>query len=235
MKIFLLDDVEIKIYKSHLAKKIIISIRPGRGVRITIPRYAAYLEAERFALHKKEWIHETLKKLSEKIDISPHPPISGFVTKHHELILLPHLKPNNSVKIREGKILVKFDSSLRADSKEIRSLIQRGIDKALKKEAVEYLPERLKQLSVNAQLPFNQVAIKNMKSRWGSCTGRNNINLTVHLMRLPEHLIDYVLMHELVHTVVKNHSRKYWQTLEYYYKNAKIYDKELKKFRIMSL
>ncbi|MFA7421018.1 MAG: SprT family zinc-dependent metalloprotease [Melioribacteraceae bacterium] len=235
MKIFLLDDVEIKIYKSSLAKKIILSIRPSRGVRVTIPRYTAYFEAEKFAVQKKEWIHETLKKLSEKIDHSPYLPISGFVTNHHELVLIPHPKPNKSVKISEGKILVKFDSSLNADSKEIRSLIQRGINKALKKEADEYLPERLKQLSINTQLPFNEVAVKNMKSRWGSCTGRNNINLTIHLMRLPEHLIDYVLMHELVHTIVKNHSRKYWQTLEFYCTNAKVFDKELKKYRIMSL
>lgn len=235
MKIFLLDDVEIKIYKSRLAKKIILSIRPSRGVRVTIPRYTAYFEAERFAVQKKEWIHETLKKMNDKIDDSLLLPTSGFVTKHHELVLLPNNKSNNIVKIKEGKVIVKYDSSLKSDSKEIRYLIQKGINKALKKEADEYLPERLKQLSVNAQLPFNAVSIKNMKSRWGSCTGRNNINLTIHLMRLPEHLIDYVLMHELVHTIVKNHSRKYWQTLEFYCRNAKVLDKEFKKYRIMSL
>ncbi len=235
MKIFLLDDVEIRIYKSHLAKKIILSIRSGRGVRVTIPRYATYLEAERFAIIKKEWILETLKKMSDKMEASHHLPSSGFVTKHHELVLLPHNKSTNIVKIKEGKILVKYDSSLKSDSKEFRSLIQKGINKALKKEAEDYLPERLKQLSISFRLPFNAVAVKNMKSRWGSCTGRNNINLTIHLMRLPEQLIDYVLMHELVHTIVKNHSRKYWQTLESYCGNAKVLDKELKKFRIMSL
>ena len=51
-------------------------------------------------------------------------------------------------------------------------------------------------------------------------------------MRLPDHLIDYVLVHELVHTVHKNHSKKFWKDLEKIFPGAKISDRELKEFRI---
>lgn len=235
MKTFLLDDVEIKIYKSSLARKITISIRPHRGVRITIPRYATYLEAEGFALRKRDWIAANLKKVTDLANQAERNPVSGFVTKKHQLILEPKSTTGIKVRIQKGTILVKYNSELAQHSKEVRAAVNKGILLALKKEAVEYLPERLSELAKKCGLSYNNISIKNMKSRWGSCTGRNNINLTIHLMRLPDHLIDYVLLHELAHTIVKNHSKKYWETLERICADSKQMDKELKPHKIMSL
>lgn len=235
MKTFPLDDVEIKIYKSALARKITISIRPHRGVRITIPRYATYSEAERFALHKRDWIAANLKKVNEFTNQTERNPVSGFVTKKHQLILLPSTITGVRVRVQQGTILVKYNPELTQESKEVRASVKKGIELALKKEAVEYLPHRLGELAKKNGLLYNNVAIKNMKSRWGSCTGRNNINLTIHLMRLPDHLIDYVLLHELAHTIVKNHSKKYWETLEKICHDSKQIDKDLKSHRIMAL
>ena len=70
------------------------------------------------------------------------------------------------------------------------------------------------------------------KTRWGSCSFKNNINLSLHLMRLREELIDYVILHELVHTKVKNHSREFWTTLDIYCPKSKSLDKELKKYSL---
>ena len=235
MKVFLLDEVEIKIYKSTLARKITISIRPHRGVRITIPKYASYSEAERFARHKREWIAANLKKVNEFVNQSERNPTSGFVTKEHQLILEPGAMHGVKVRVQKGAILVKYNTELTQDSKEVRAAVTKGILIALKKEGAEYLPARLSELARKCNLSYNNVAIKNMKSRWGSCTGRNNINLTIHLMRLPDHLIDYVLLHELAHTIVKNHSKKYWELLENICVGSKKMDKELKSHKIMSL
>ena len=103
---------------------------------------------------------------------------------------------------------------------------------AWRKEAKKRLPVRLRELSVKFDLPYNKVIIKNNRSRWGSCSDRNNINLSLYLMRLPDQLIDYVLLHELVHTVHKNHSKKFWRHLEKLQPDAKSLDRELKGYRI---
>ena len=93
----------------------------------------------------------------------------------------------------------------------------------MKIEAKQYLPDKVKSLADKFGFKYNELALKNIKSRWGSCSRKNNINLSIHLMRLPDHLIDYVILHELVHTVHHNHSARFWNLLDEVYWWAKIY------------
>jgi len=102
----------------------------------------------------------------------------------------------------------------------------------LKIEAKEFLPDRVKQHADKIEFKYNKLSLKNIKSRWGSCSRKNNLNLSIHLMRLPDHLIDYVILHELVHTVHHNHSKQFWAMLDKVTGGAKILDKELSKYRI---
>ncbi len=94
------------------------------------------------------------------------------------------------------------------------------------------LKERIDFLSVKHNFKYNKLFIKNQKTRWGSCSEKNNINLNAKLLNLPQKLIDYVILHELVHTKVKNHSSEFWFTLESYMDDSKKYDKELKKYSL---
>ena len=109
----------------------------------------------------------------------------------------------------------------------------RIFDKPLDKQAAkEFLEGRIKELADKFGFVYNKITIRNQKTRWGSCSGKNNINLNMQLMNIPNHLIDYVLLHELVHTIVKNHSPLFWTTLDRYVGNAKAIDKELKKYSL---
>ena len=71
----------------------------------------------------------------------------------------------------------------------------------------------VEELAKKSNLKYNRLFIKNIKTQWGSCSYKNNINLNLHIMRLPNHLIDYVIYHELCHTVHKNHGPEFWQKL----------------------
>ena len=109
----------------------------------------------------------------------------------------------------------------------------RIFDKPLNKQAAkEFLEGRIKELADKFGFVYNKITIRNQKTRWGSCSGKNNINLNMQLMNIPNHLIDYVLLHELVHTIVKNHSPLFWITLDRYVGNAKAINKELKKYSL---
>ena len=92
------------------------------------------------------------------------------------------------------------------------------------------LISRLNHLAQKHGFSFNRVFIRNQKTLWGSCSYSNNINLNIKLLRLKSELVDYVILHELVHTKIKNHSKEYWAELDKYTGNAKALDKELKKY-----
>lgn len=89
---------------------------------------------------------------------------------------------------------------------------------------------RCRQLSIRHGLPFNRLCIRHQKTRWGSCSAKNNINLNIALASLDQPLIDYVICHELVHTKVKNHSRRFWRELSRLVPEARLLDKKLKKY-----
>ena len=108
-------------------------------------------------------------------------------------------------------------------------LFDKPVDKQVAKE---FLEGRIKELSDKFGCVYNKVTIRNQKTRWGSCSGKNNINLNMQLMNIPNHLIDYVILHELVHTKIKNHSPIFWGSLNRYVGNAKVVDKELKEYRL---
>ena len=67
-----------------------------------------------------------------------------------------------------------------------------------------------------------------MKTRWGSCSAKNNINLNMLITYLPKHLQDYIILHELVHTRIKNHSNQFWNILDGIVGDARGMHKELK-------
>lgn len=84
----------------------------------------------------------------------------------------------------------------------------------LRSEAKICLPPRLRELADAHGFEFNQVRIKHNVSNWGSCSSKGNINLNLNLMRLPEHLRDYVMLHELCHLRQMNHGPEFHALLE---------------------
>lgn len=79
----------------------------------------------------------------------------------------------------------------------------------MRREAKKVLPERVALLAERFGFKYGRVAIRASRSKWGSCSGENNISLSLFLMTLPEHLRDYVIIHELCHTVHHNHSASF--------------------------
>jgi predicted metal-dependent hydrolase len=98
--------------------------------------------------------------------------------------------------------------------------------------AKKRLLNRLDELCKKNGLTCNRVKVKNQKTRWGSCSVKNNINLNVNLVRLPEELIDYVILHELIHTKIKNHSKLFWEELSKLVPNPKRLDKMLRQYTL---
>ncbi len=97
-------------------------------------------------------------------------------------------------------------------------------------EARKRLVGRLNELSELHGFTYNRVFIRNQKTRWGSCSAENNISLNMKLLALPEELVDYVILHELVHTRIKNHTKDFWMKLDGIVGNAKTLNSRLNEY-----
>jgi predicted metal-dependent hydrolase len=100
-------------------------------------------------------------------------------------------------------------------------------------EAIGTLIGRLEEMAKIHNLKYAKVSIRNQKTKRGSCSAKNNISLNINLARLPDELRDYVILHELVHTRIKNHSKKFWAELDKVTgRSAKELSKKLRKYRL---
>ena len=79
----------------------------------------------------------------------------------------------------------------------------------LRRAAKADLPPRIERITARTGLKYAKLTIRASRTKWGSCSGRNHISLSLFLMTLPEHLRDYVIVHELCHTVHHNHSPRF--------------------------
>ena len=108
------------------------------------------------------------------------------------------------------KAVAKYKS---ADILQIPKANKRDFDK-YKREAKLLVLEKLRIFNEYYKSPFGMVKKKKKKSRWGSCSRHKNLNFNYRIVFLPEHLQDYLVVHELCHTKVFNHSRNFWALVE---------------------
>ena len=219
--------------KSPRAKRLNMSLRPFQDVRVAVPKGMTFAQAEAFVAERKKWIQRhrpKIQTIEQRYTIFDEQ--TSFRTRHHQLRIVRSDSRSLSVRTVQGEILVVCPAGqdLRAD--EVQCAIREGIERAWRKEAKAYLPPRVKALAEQHGLTYQQLRIKNIRSRWGSCSEYNNLNFSLHLMRLPDHLIDYVILHELIHTVEKNHSKRFWERLEQVCCGAKKLDRALKDYNI---
>lgn len=224
---------KVRMIKSTRSRRISISAKPFQPLRVTLPVFESFSRAERFLEEKERWIHKTQEKIRQLEDqYTVFNEDTNFHTYEHELKIERLDVETPKVSLKDKKILVQLPEKSDIQSPEIQDMIRWGIQAAWRKEARKYLPVRLNELSRKHQLSYNRVTIKNNRTRWGSCSQKNNINLSLHLMRLPDYLIDYILLHELAHTLHKNHGRRFWKDMEKICPNAKSLDKEMRGHRI---
>ena len=99
----------------------------------------------------------------------------------------------------------------------------------LRRRAKEYLPERTAYFAKIMGVEYTSVKITSAKTRYGSCSGKNGICYSLYLMQKPQEAVDYVVVHELAHTVHHNHSPLFYQLIEKYMPDYKERNRLLKK------
>jgi predicted metal-dependent hydrolase len=113
---------------------------------------------------------------------------------------------------------------------ESKTEVSRILKRWKEREAKSYLVARVRILSEKTGLIAKKISFRYQKSRWGSCNEHGDLSLNIRLIELPISLIDYVLIHELVHTVHLNHSKKFWNLVNHFCPGARSIDRALKQW-----
>jgi predicted metal-dependent hydrolase len=224
----------VTIYRKKQATRIKITIKPGGEIRVSIPWAASFQSGEKFLIDKQLWIEKTLEKLARKP--SSNKLISEgniFTTRNFRYEVAP--AAISKVRIRYSKeekvVCLEYPKEKPIETPDIQKSLKKVIEGVLRFEAKRFLPVRTAELASKMGYQINRVTIKNNKTNWGSCSNLKNINLNLHLMRLPDRVIDYIIVHELVHTVIPNHGLKFKATMKKYFPDSPELEKEVKKIR----
>ena len=202
-------------------KTLSLSINENADLVVRVPHRASYDEIQKFISEKSVWIDnkQRLIKARLKDNLNQH--------SSDKCLYLGSLYPlkidNNSVEP------IYFNGHIFTIANVNREKISLLLKSWYKKRFIEVALPRLSYFSDKHNLKVNQVRVKEQKTLWGSCSSKNNINLNYLLIMAPMKVIDYVIVHELVHTIHKNHSAKFWQKVETImpnYKDARNWLKE---------
>lgn len=223
---------EIALKKNKQSKGLRIIIRSSKSITVTFPWYLTYNEAINFVNEKEEWISENLRKLDNSSKVKLFLPGQPFSTYAHEMLFEKIESGNPYIKVDSTRIIVHYTNEEMLYAPSIQEHIQMAVEKVLRKEALKFLPSKVAFWAEKFTLKYTEISVKKMRTRWGSCSSKGKINLNIHLMRLPEHLIDYVILHELAHTKQHNHGPNFWKLLnDLTSGNAKKFAQEMKKYR----
>lgn len=155
-----------------------------------------------------------------------------FQTITFKLNIKKHSLHNYYAVLKDGMLNIYCPEACNFEQKEVQTKIRNYVEAALRAEAKRFLPLKLEELAKKYDFTYLNVKINRSKTRWGSCSSKKNINLSYFCMLLPLHLIEYVLLHELCHTIEMNHGERFWQLLNNVTDNkAKVLAKELKEIK----
>ncbi|MEQ6166155.1 SprT family zinc-dependent metalloprotease [Ekhidna sp. MALMAid0563] len=167
-------------------------------------------KAERMILEKARWIINKLALVQaiEEGDIVTGARLPYLGRRYYVEVFEKEGITQPQIEFNESKF--KFIVSSRDyDQAHLKNLLQ----EFYKEKAIDKIAPRLRKWSKVTGLEFNELKFRFLEKRWGSCTDHNNIIINIDAIKLPYTLIDYLLVHELVHTKVKDHSKTFWAEL----------------------
>jgi predicted metal-dependent hydrolase len=221
----LISDIgEVTLAKRRGARNMRLTVTPSGRVRVGLPTWAPYASGVNFAKSHSAWIKAQLAKHRQDLFQD-----GDLIGKYHriEYEFSPYAS-STYVRLKNPKISVR--SRLPLEHPSVQAAIVKAGERALRSEADNLLPQRLKLLAGRHGFNYKSLQIRKLTSRWGSCSNAKDIRLSYFLIQLPWPLIDYVLLHELVHTKHLSHSREFWSAFSSALPDARKLQKQIRAY-----
>ncbi|MCA9343771.1 MAG: M48 family metallopeptidase [Candidatus Nomurabacteria bacterium] len=209
------DDIgDVTFTKRRDAKNIKVRI-VGSHVRVSLPTWVPYSSAISYIKQRTEWINQNRRQAV----ILRNGTVFG-----KDLRLLVKLTESSRIssKFIAGILTVNVPIDKDISSDDVQKKIKERVIKILQMQAEQLLVPRVRQLAKTGEYDVNRIEVRRLRSRWGSCTSEKNMTFNLFLIQLPWQFIDYVIYHELSHTVHMNHGSQFWALVESHVPNYKL-------------
>ena len=201
------------------ARKVRIKVHPEGRVEVTAPEDASDSDIHTATQKRARWIWQGLQDFAKQTDdVLPKGYISGetqfYLGRRYVLKVITDPMQESTVKLARGKLNVTLRQEItdqEARAVQVQALIEDWYQARAQAVFAERLKAMLPKASWVAGVP--EFKVMTMQKQWGSCSAKGNLMLNRHLIKAPKDCIDYVILHELCHIKVHNHSEQFWRLL----------------------
>jgi predicted metal-dependent hydrolase len=220
---------EIRLVKNERARRIIVR-RKDDYFQLTYPPTVSMSYIEKTIKEMKPRLIPLFEKKSNRIWFSPDTILETYSFRLK--ITVGTLTNGYYMNLKDGLLSISCPAGTDYDAPSVQIIIKEFIEKGFRYEANRLFPVKMKALADKFGFKFTNVKINKSRTHWGSCSSKKTINLSYFCMLLPEYLIDFVILHELCHTIEMNHSQHFWLLLDQVTNNkAKELTKEMKSYK----
>lgn len=199
-----------------------IKLKRDLQIEVVVPKKVNGLDVESLIFEMKDWIEKKAEEIERSLRVYKDDRVL-FKGKEYEVVF--ERGEEDRVLQKGSKFIVRY-----SDGDPVEILLE-WLKERAKKELVREVENWSKKLGIEP----NCIRVKEMKTRWGSCTKKWNISINWQVIVLPKRLRDYIIVHELIHLSELNHSKRFWARLAEVFPDYRELRKELKKYAIMSL
>ncbi|EKE27856.1 MAG: hypothetical protein ACD_3C00142G0012 [uncultured bacterium (gcode 4)] len=183
-------------------KNLRITVKSSWDIIVSAPWFYTKWQIDKIVKSKEEWIENRLEKLkNNKLNLNLDSWKIMYLWDNYEFVF-DEKKKIDLIDLENKKITSRIDLSNDAN-----------LAKWHKTNAKKYLVEKTQELVIIHSFKAGKISVRTQKTRWGSCSAKNNISINSNLIKCPPRVIEYVIYHELAHTIQKNHSKKFWDLL----------------------
>jgi predicted metal-dependent hydrolase len=204
--------------ESPRAKHVRLTLSLQDGLVVVVPKGFDQRRIPPLLQKKKRWIENASERIDEQRKLLESEPLGGLpermalrgISEEWTIELRPTKSPQTRIVERPGHHLL-----LSGDTANIR-VCRAALRRWLNRKAHEQIKPRLVRLAEEHGFKLGRILVRSQRTRWGSCSRRKTVSLNLKLLFIPQDLAQYVLIHELCHTVHLNHSKKFWALLNHH-------------------
>ncbi|HET9473323.1 MAG TPA: SprT family zinc-dependent metalloprotease [Steroidobacteraceae bacterium] len=211
---------------SRRARRLSVRVYPDARVEVVVPLRVRPRDVELFLAEHRQWIdNKRATALRTRPAPEPFPPANLRLSATHETWRL-HLAGGEG-RLRLTAVAAEGGGILKIAGRISQASLRTALRGWLMRAAQARLAPRVAALAAATGVRYSRVSIRRQRSRWGSCSVRGTISLNACLLFQRPEVVDYLIVHELMHVKHMNHSANFWQAVERHCREWRALDREL--------